>query len=111
MKASKCASSKNNCRFEIQTILVNIPTWAYGFKIKRIPSSLSIFTLKNNLPIPYNLPSLSSAHETVAIMNHCCYCFDGLWKVKVKYIILCLNAFAKLRSAKETSRQTVLMGN
>ena len=28
-------------------------------------------------------------------MNHCCYCFDGVWKVKAKYIVLCLNALGK----------------
>ena len=35
----------------------------------------------------YNPPSLSRDHQTVTIMNHC-YCFDGLWKVKAKYIVV-----------------------
>ena len=48
--------------------------------IKRIPSSLSIFTRKNKryyvyLPIPYNRPSLSRDHQTVAIINYCCLLF------------------------------------
>ena len=37
--------------------------------------------------------------------------FDGLWKVKAKYIVLCLNALAKLRNAKGASYHPVLMGN
>ena len=45
-------------------------------------------------------------------MNHCCYCFDGFWNVKkVKYIILCLDAFAKLLNARGASRHAALMGN
>ena len=61
------------------------------------------------LPIPYNRSSLSRDHQTVTIMNHCCYCFDGLWKVK--YIVLCLNALAKFQNVRETSRRPVFMGN
>ena len=44
-------------------------------------------------------------------MNCCCYCFDGLWKVKVKYVVLCSNAFAKLQNARGTSRHPVLKDN
>ena len=36
----------------------------------------------------YNWPSLSIGHPTVTIMNHCCYYFAGLWKVKVLYVII-----------------------
>ena len=66
--------------------------------IKRIPSSLHNFTRKNKrcyvyLPPPYNRPSLSRDHQTVTIMNHCCY-FDGLG-MKTKYVTFCLNALAK----------------
>ena len=28
-------------------------------------------------PIPCNWPSLSIGHQTVTIMNHCCYYFDN----------------------------------
>ena len=85
--------------------------------IKRIPSFLKISTRKNKrcyyyIPIPYNRPSLSRDHQTVTIMKHCCYCFDGLWKVKkVKYIILCLNALAKLQNTRRWSRYAALIGN
>ena len=108
MQALKCASGKNNYPCQIQIILVNILTRAYNFKIERIPSNLKIFTQKNRrcyvyLPIPYNRPSLSRGHQTVTTMNHCCYCFDGLWNVKVKYIALCLNAFAKLQNVRGAS--------
>ena len=44
-------------------------------------------------------------------MNQCCYCFDGLWKVKAKYKVLCLNALAKLQNARGASRHLALMGN
>ena len=100
--------------FQIQIILVNIPTWAYIFKIKRIPSSLNIFTSKNKrcyvyLPIQYNWPSLFRDHQTLTIMNHCCYCFDGPWKVEAEYIASCLNAFAKLQNARGASCCPVLI--
>ena len=105
--------SKFNVRTKVR-FLVNTPV--YNFKIKRIPSSLNIFNRKNKrcpiyLPIPYNRPSLSRGHQTITIMNYCCYCFNGLWKVKAKYIVLCLNAFAKLQNAKREFRHLVLMGN
>ena len=48
------------------------------------------------IPIPYNWLSISRDHQTVTIMNHCCHSFDGFWKVKAKYVVLCLNALAKL---------------
>ena len=89
----------------------------YNFMKKRIPSSLNLSTAKNKrcyvyLPIPYNQPPLSRDHQTVKMMNHCCYCFDGLWKVeKVKYAILCLNALAKLHNAREASRHPALVDN
>ena len=87
------------------------------FHDEGIPSSWNIFTEKNKkyyvyLPIPYNLPSLSRDHQTVIIMNHCCDCFDGLWKVKkVKYIILYLNALTKLQNARGGSCHPPLMDN
>ena len=34
-------------------------------------------------------------------MNHCCYRFGGLWKVKVKYKVLCLNASLNYRRRGE----------
>ena len=43
-------------------------------------------------------------------MNHCFYCLDGLWNVKAKYIVLCLNALAKLQNPKGVSRPPALMG-
>ena len=43
-------------------------------------------------------------------MNSCHY-FDGLWKVKAKYIVLCLNALAKLWNVRGTSRHPAFMGN
>ena len=57
-------------------------SFSYNFTIKRTPSSLNIFTRKNKrcyvyLLIPYNWPSLSRDHQTVTIMNHCCYSSDG----------------------------------
>ena len=61
--------------------------------------------------IPYNWPSLSRDHQTVTIMNHCCFWFDGLWNVGPKYIVLCLNALAKLQNLKGASRHPALMGN
>ena len=86
------------------------------FQDKKNPSSLNIFNRKSKrcsiyFPVPYNWPSLSRGHQTVTIMNHCCYCFNDLWKVKAKYMVLCLNAFAKLLNAKRESHHLVLMGN
>ena len=63
------------------------------------------------LPVPYNWFSLSKNHQRVTVMNHCFYCFDGFWKVKAKYIVLYLNALAKLKNVTGTSRHSVLMGN
>ena len=82
--------------------------------IKRIPSKLNIFTRENKrcyvyLPTPNNRPSLSSDRRTVTILNRCC--FNGLWKVKDKYIVLCLNALAKLQNARGACHHSVLMGN
>ena len=84
--------------------------------IKRISSNLNIFTRENKrcyvyLPTPNNRPSLSSDRRTVTILNHCCCCFNGLWKVKAKYIVLCLNALAKLQNARGACHHSVLMGN
>ena len=97
-------------------ISANIPSRAYNFRIKIIPNDLKISTRKNkrcyvNLPIPYNRPSLSRGYRQVTIINHCCNCFDGIWKVKVKFIVFCLNAFAKLQIAKRGSRHPILMGS
>ena len=70
------------------------------------------------LPIPNNRLSLSRDHQTVAIMNNCCYCFDGLWKVNGKYIqyailyiVLCLNALIKLQNARGASCYPAWMDN
>ena len=46
----------------------------------------------------HNWPSLSRDRQKLTIMNHCCYYFDGLCKVKTKYIILCLNALLNYRT-------------
>ena len=78
---------------------------------------MELFNLLKNkrchvyLPVPYNWPSLSKDHQTVTMMNHCCYSFDGLWKVKIKYKVLCLNALAKLQNARGAFRHPALMGN
>ena len=121
MQVLQCASSKNSYLFQIQLILLNIPNRAYIFKKKKKknPQKLKHFYLEKKnmlclcyLPIPHNRHSLSGGHQTVTmIMNSCCYCFNGLWKVKVKYIVLCSNAFAKLQNARGTSRHPVLMDN
>ena len=84
--------------------------------IKKIPSRLNIFTRESKrcyvyLLIPYNWHSLSRDHQRVTIMIHCCYWFDGQWNVKAKYIVLCLNALAKLQNPKGPSRHPALMGN
>ena len=76
--------------------------------IKRIPSSLNIFTRTNKscyvyFLIQYNRSSLSRDHQTVAIMNHSVK--------KVQYVISRLNALAKLQNVKEASRHPALMGN
>ena len=63
------------------------------------------------LPITHNRPSLSRHHQRVTIMNHCCYCYDDLWKVKAKYTVLCLSALAKLQNAREASHHPALIGN
>ena len=50
--------------------------------------------------------SLSRGHQTVAIMKHSAtllILFDGLQKVKAKYIVLCLNCPAKFQNARESS--------
>ena len=52
------------------------------------------------LPIPYNGPSLSRGHQRVTVINHCCYCFDDLWKVKAKYLALCSNDLVKFQNAR-----------
>ena len=57
-----------------------------------------------------NRLSLFRGHQTVT-MNHCCYCFDGPWKVRTKYIVLHLNVFAKLENPRGKSHLPVLMGN
>ena len=44
-------------------------------------------------------------------MNHFCYYFDDLWKVKARYIVLCLNALAKLQNVKGTYRHPALIGD
>ena len=63
-------------------------------------------------PLRYIRSSLSRGHETVTMtMNYCCYCFDGLWKVKAKYIVLCSNALAKWQNATGTSHHPNLMDN
>ena len=108
--------NQNNYLFQIQINLINISTRAYNFKIKRIPSSLNIFTQRNKrcyvcLPIPCNQPSLSKYHQTVTIMNHCCYCFDGLLKMKIENILLCLSVLAKFQNARGASRHPSLINN
>ena len=72
---------------KIQTVLVNFSTWAYNYKTKR--------TLNRKkqrcyiyLHIPYDRPSYSNRR---------------LRKIKVKYIVLCLNAFSILQNACFTS--------
>ena len=109
--------------FQIQIILVNIPTRAQKFKIKRILSSLNILLGKIKHVIFIFLYHRISLHfqeativtititVTVTIINDCCSCFDGFWKVKFKYIGSCLNAFAKLQNARGSSRYPVLMRN
>ena len=87
----------------------------YIFMIKRIPSSLNIFIKENKgcyvyLPTPYNRPSFSRNHQTVTIMNQCCYCFDGSCKVKTKYIVLRLNTFGLITECKR-SISPALMDN
>ena len=58
------------------------------------------------------LYSYTIDHETATmIMNYCSYCFGALRKVKIKYVILCSNPFAKLQNARGTSRHPVLMDN
>ena len=81
-----------------------------------MPRSLNIFTWKNKrcyvyLLVPYSCPLLSRGHQTVTIMNHCCYCFDGFWKVQVKDIVLFLNVFLKLKNSMGASRLPVVLGN
>ena len=108
----KCTILPKNL-FQIQIILVNIPTRAYNLKIKRIPSRVNIFTRKNKrcyiyLPIRYNRPSLCRGHQTVTIMK---YFFNSPGKMKAKYIVLYLNAFAKLQNTRGAFRHPLLMGN
>ena len=88
------------------------------FHDKRNPHSLNVFTRKNKRysfvyhPKPDNRHSLSRDHQTVTIMNYCCYFFDGPWKVKkVKYTVLRLNALTKLQSTRGASRHPALTGN
>ena len=94
-------SLKNNYLYQILISLASILTRVYNFMIKRIPLGFNIFTRKNtrcdvSLPIPYIGPSLSRDHQTVANESK---------------NILFLNASAKDRDARETSRRLVLMGN
>ena len=49
-----------------------------------------------DLCVPWNRPSLSRKR---------------LWKIKVKYIALCLNASAVLQNAWKTSHYLVFIGN
>ena len=63
------------------------------------------------LPIPYNRPSLSRDHQRVTTINHCCYCFDDLWKVKAKHVALWSSHLAKLQNARGASHHPALMGN
>ena len=111
--------------FQILIILVNIPTRAQKFKIKRIFSSLNILLGKIKHVIFIFLYHRIGLHfpeativtitititVTVTIINDRCSCFDGFWKVKFKYIGSCLNAFAKLQNARGSSRYPVLMRN
>ena len=104
----KCTFLPKN--YQIKIILVNIQNRAYNFKIKRIPRTVNIFTRKNkkcyvNRSLPYNRPSLSIGHKTVTITNHCYYCFDGLWKMKTKYLVF------ETQSTRGASRHPLLMDN
>ena len=113
MYALKCASTN---LFQIQIILVHIPAPVYNFKIKIISNSLNIFSRKHKrrhvyLHIPYDRSSYYRGYQTITTMNHCCCCFNGLWKVKTKYIVLCLNVFAKLQKAIEASCHPDLLSN
>ena len=63
------------------------------------------------LPVLYNWSLLSRDHQRVKIMNHCCYCFDDLWKMKAKYTVLCLSALAKLQNTRGASHHPALIGN
>ena len=108
----KCATSKYNYPFQLQIISLNIPTRTYSFKIKRIPSSLKLFTQKskrccNDLSIPYNWPSLSRGYQTVTMMNHWCH----LESEGQTYSIVLLNVFVKLQNAGVAYHHSVLMGN
>ena len=76
--------------------------------IKRIPGRLNIFTWKNKRCYVY----LCRGHQTVTMMNQCCYSFDGLWKVKkVKYVVMCLNVLAELQNGMGASHHPALMSN
>ena len=107
-------------------MLSTITTWACNFMTKRIHRDLNIFTRKNircyvSLPIPYirpvhTTPWLSRGYQTVRIMNHYCYCLMVFrisleWSLYAKYIVLCLNASAKLRNARGLYRCPDLIDN
>ena len=39
-------------------------------------------------PIPYPCPSRFIGHQTITIMNHCCYYSHDPWEVKALYVII-----------------------
>ena len=58
------------------------------------------------LPFPeFQKTSNSNNNEFLLLL------FDGLWKVKAKYIVLCLNASAKLQNVRGASCPPALIGN
>ena len=96
-------------------MLANILTCAYNFTVKETPEAetLILSKIKNAIflflhHVPgFTFQGSSNSNNNVSFL----LLFDGLWKVKAKYIVLCLNASAKFRNVKGTSYDPALMGN
>ena len=58
------------------------------------------------LPFPEFQKTSNSSNNKLLLLL-----FDGLWKMKAKYIVLCLNASAKLQNPSGVSRLPALIGN
>ena len=84
--------------------------------IKSIPSGLNNLTQKNkrcyvHLPVSYMHLSFSKDHQNGSNKELLLLLSDSLWKVKAKYIVLCLNASANFQNANIVSHYPTLMSN
>ena len=85
------------------------------FDGKRIPRGWKNYASNNKNAIflfPHHVLGFTFQRSSNSNNNESIWLpFGGLWKVKVKYIVLCLNASAKFWNVKGASYHPALMGN